>query len=119
VDLAYNLMLKRKGYKVYYVPCARVIHYGSQSMNQMPRKNIIALHKALADFSDYYDYFGSSWMIKKAVRIALKIRCWIKLMELKYGSDKRVIKGPGAPRLRPAAASPNQSTKNEDHQLGM
>lgn len=100
VDLAYNLMLKRTGLKVFYTPCAKVIHYGSQSVNQQPKKRIIELHSALADFSDFYDYFGTSWLVKKTVRAALRIRCWLKLLEFQLGSDKRVIKGPGAPPLR-------------------
>lgn len=100
VDLAYNLMLKRAGFKVYYTPCAQVLHYGSQSVNQLPRKRIIELHHALADFSDLYDYFGTNWLAKKAVRAALRVRCWIKLLEFHLGSDKRVIKGPGAPPLQ-------------------
>ncbi len=29
VDLAYNAMLQSKGYKVYYTPCAEVVHFGS------------------------------------------------------------------------------------------
>jgi len=100
VDLAYNLMLKCAGLKVFYTPCAKVIHYGSQSVNQQPKKRIIELHRALADFSDFYDYFGTSWLVKKTVRAALRIRCWLKLAELRMGSDKRVIKGPGAPPLK-------------------
>jgi GT2 family glycosyltransferase len=99
VDLAYNLMLKEKGYRVYYTPSASVVHYGSQSINQMARQKIIELHGALADFNDYYDYFGSSRFQKVLIRIALRLRCWIKLAEYHLGSDKRVIKGPGAPRL--------------------
>ena len=112
VDLAYNLVLKRAGLKVYYTPCARVIHYGSQSTNQMPRKNILALHKALADFSDIYDYFGSGWLIKELVRAALKLRCWIKLLEFHLGEDKRIIKGPGAPS-RQSAQSSNRNLDSE------
>lgn len=100
VDLAYNLMLKRAGLKVFYTPSAKVIHYGSQSVNQQAKKKIRELHSALADFSDFYDYFGTSLLVKKAVRTAVRIRCWIKLLEFQLGSDKRVIKGPGAPPLK-------------------
>ncbi len=99
VDLAYNLMLKRKGYKVYYTPSAEVIHYGSQSINQMPKKRILELHRALADFNDYYDYFGSGRLSKWLVRLGLRLRCWIKIAEFHLSRDKRVIKGPGAPKL--------------------
>ncbi len=100
VDIAYNLMLKRKKYKVFYTPAAEIIHYGSQSMNQMPRQNIIELHRALEDFSDYYDYFGSSPIVKWLVRWLLRIRCRIKLIEYRLSRDKRVIKGPGAPSFK-------------------
>ncbi len=100
VDLAYNLMLKRKGYRVYYTPCASVIHYGSQSINQMAREKLIELHRALAEFNDVYDYFGKSPIQKALVRLALKLRCWIKLAEYHLSRDKRVIKGPGAPKLQ-------------------
>ena len=97
VDIAYNLMLKRKGYKIFFTPCAEVIHYGGQSINQMAKKKIRELHGALADFNDYYDYFGSNWFLKKCVRMALQVRCLIKVAEYDLGRDKRVIKGPGAP----------------------
>ena len=99
VDLAYNLTLKRAGLKVIYTPCAKVIHYGSQSINQMPRKKIVELHRALADFSDVYDYFDKRWLVKKLIRVAVGVRCCLKLLEFHFGSDKRVIKGPGAPPL--------------------
>lgn len=99
VDLAFNLMLKRKGFPIYYTPCASVVHYGSQSINQMARAKIVELHQALADFNELYDYFGSSRLQKAFVRAALRIRCWIKLAEYHLSSDKRVIKGPGAPRF--------------------
>jgi GT2 family glycosyltransferase len=99
VDLAYNLMLKRKGYKIYYTPAAQVIHYGGQSINQMPSKKILELHRGLVDFNEYYDYFGKSRLLKLLVRAAVGARCLLKLVEFHLSSDKRVIKGPGAPRL--------------------
>jgi GT2 family glycosyltransferase len=109
VDLAYNLVLKRSGRKVYYTPAAEVIHYGSQSINQMPRKRILELHAALGDFNDYYDYFGGNAWLKRFVRGALRVRCWIKLAEFHLSRDKRVIKGPGAPRLSSENTVPRTS----------
>jgi hypothetical protein len=97
-DWAYNFMLKQKGYKVYYTPCAEVIHYGSQSVNQMACKSIHNLHKALIEFSEAYDYFGNGRAIKLLVRFAVLTRCYLKLAEYYLSADKRVIKGPGAPR---------------------
>jgi N-acetylglucosaminyl-diphospho-decaprenol L-rhamnosyltransferase len=99
VDLAYNLMLKRNGCRIYYTPIAEVIHYGSQSINQMPRKKIIELHRAIIDFNEYYDYFGKTRILKLVVRGAVGIRCLLKIAEFHLSSDKRVIKGPGAPKL--------------------
>src|SRR5439155_17826635 len=97
VDWAYNYMLKAKGYKVYYNSSAEVIHYGSQSVNQTATKSIHALHDALIQFSESYDYFGKSRIIKLFVRLAVAARCQLKLLEYHVSSDKRVIKGPGAP----------------------
>jgi GT2 family glycosyltransferase len=99
VDLAYNLMLKRNGCKIYYTPTAEVIHYGSQSINQMPRKKIIEQHRAMVDFNEHYDYFGKNRLLKLIVRAAVAARCMLKIAEFYLSSDKRVIKGPGAPRL--------------------
>jgi GT2 family glycosyltransferase len=99
VDLAYNLMLKRNGCKIYYTPNAEVIHYGSQSINQMPRKKIIEQHRAMVVFNEHYDYFGKSRLLKLAVRVAVACRCLLKIAEFYLSNDKRVIKGPGAPRL--------------------
>ena len=75
VDLAYNLMLKRNGCKIFYTPSAEVIHYGSQSINQMPRKKIIEQHRAMVDFNEHYDYFGKSRLLKLLVRAAVAARC--------------------------------------------
>jgi hypothetical protein len=100
VDWAYNFMLKQKGYKVYYAPCAEVVHFGSQSVNQTARKSIRDLHNALILFSETYDYFGSGHTIKCVVHLAVLARYYLKLAEYHISSDKRVIKGPGAPAPR-------------------
>lgn len=100
VDWAYNFMLLKKGYEVWYTPCAEIVHFGSQSVNQSASHSIRDLHKALITFSDAYDYFGSSAFIKSVVRMAVWARCALKLAELHLGSDKRVIKGPGAPAFQ-------------------
>jgi GT2 family glycosyltransferase len=97
VDWAYNFMLRNKGYEVWYTPCAEIVHFGSQSVNQDADRSICELHEALITFNDAYDYFGSSAFVKGIVRIAVKVRCVLKLAELRFGRDKRVIKGPGAP----------------------
>ncbi len=103
VDLAYNYMLRQKGYKVYYTPCAEVIHLGSQSINQVPIASLRDQRRALIEFSEAYDYFGKGALIKRLVRIAVMLRYYIKVLEYYLGPDKRVIKGPGAPSRKEAA----------------
>ena len=115
VDLAYNLMLKRNGCKIYYTPMAEVIHYGSQSINQMPRKKILEQHRAMVDFNEHYDYFGKGRLLKWMVRVAVAARCALKLTEFYLSRDKRVIKGPGAPRLN---AMDRTVMKQEDLRTG-
>src|ERR1017187_2269490 len=79
-DLAYNYTLNRKGYKLFYTPCAGLI-----------------------DFSDAYDYFGKSWLTKAIVRFGVRARYCTKVLGYYLSSDKRVIKGPGAPKKEIAA----------------
>jgi hypothetical protein len=105
VDWAYNFMLRKKGYEVWYAPCAEIVHLGSQSVNQNAAHSIRELHEALITFSDAYDYFGSSALVKGVVRMAVRARCALKLAEFHLGRDKRVIKGPGAPAFRQQADS--------------
>lgn len=105
-DLAYNFMLKQKGLVVHYTPCAEIVHFGSQSVNQTPLHSLRALHDALIEFNEAYDYFGKSRASKLLVRWAVKTRSVCKRAEYYLGSDKRVIKGPGAPpKARRASAS--------------
>jgi len=105
-DLAYNFMLKQKGYAVHYTPCAEIVHFGSQSVNQDPQGSLSELHDALIAFNEAYDYFGKSRASKLLVRLAVKARDRFKRAEHRLSSDKRVIKGPGAPpKARTSASS--------------
>jgi GT2 family glycosyltransferase len=104
-DLAYNFMLKQKGYVVHYTPCAEIIHFGSQSVNQKALSSLGELHQALIDFNEAYDYFGKSKISKRVVRFLVKSRELLKRAEYHLGSDKRVIQGPGAPPRRGAACA--------------
>lgn len=97
VDLAYNYMLRQKGLRVYYTPCAQVVHLGSQSVNQNVVASLRDQRRALIEFSDAYNYFGASAVTKAMVRMAVWLRYWLKLLEYRLSSDKRLIKGPGAP----------------------
>jgi GT2 family glycosyltransferase len=96
-DLAYNFMLKQKGYPVYYTPCAEIVHFGSQSVNQRAESSLRELHQALIAFNEAYNYFGESRGSKWMIRAAVKARDYFKRAEYYLSPDKRVIKGPGAP----------------------
>ena len=97
VDLAYNFMLNQKGYKVFYTPCAEVIHFGGQSINQQAGSSLRDQRDSFIEFSDSYNYFGRSALTKGVVRLLVWMRFYLKLFEMYLSSDKRVIKGPGAP----------------------
>lgn len=97
VDLAYEYMLAKKGYKLFYTPCAEVIHFGSQTVNQDVLKTLREQCQGFIDFSDAYDYFGKGPLIKLIVRIGIRIRYGLKVLGYYVSSDKRVIKGPGRP----------------------
>lgn len=97
VDLSYNFMLEQKGYKVYYTPCAEVIHFGGQTINQQASGSLRDQREAFIEFNDSYDYFGSSKFTKGVVWLLVWLRFYLKMIELHLSSDKRVIKGPGAP----------------------
>src|ERR1700687_168529 len=104
-DLAYNFILKQKGYPVYYTPCAEVVHFGSQSVNQKAQSSLRELHDALIEFNEAYDYFCKRRASKLLVLLAVKARDCFKRAEYRLSSDKRVIKGPGAPPKARASAS--------------
>jgi len=104
-DLAYNFMLKQKGHPVYYTPCAEIVHFGSQSVNQKARTSLRELHDALIVFNEAYNYFGRSRASKLLVRMAVRARDFFKRAEHSLSSDKRVIKGPGAPPKARTSAS--------------
>ena len=101
-DFAYCYMLGQYQQKIYYVPDAVVLHYGSQTINQAGLKQIRALHQALRVFYDLYYASEHNLWSRGLMRFGIWGRERIKIIEYMLSSDKRVIKGPGAP---PAAAS--------------
>jgi GT2 family glycosyltransferase len=97
VDLAYEYMLGQKGYKLFYTPCAEVIHFGSQTVNQDVLRTLREQCQGFIDFSDAYDYFGKGRFVKFIVRMGIRARYYSKVLGYYVSSDKRVIKGPGRP----------------------
>lgn len=102
-DLAYNFTLNRRGYRVFYTPCAAVVHFGGKTASQDVLRALREQCQGLIDFSDTYDYFGKSWFIKAIVRWGIRARYYTKVLGYYLSSDKRVIKGPGAPKKETAA----------------
>jgi GT2 family glycosyltransferase len=104
-DLAYNYTLHRKGCKVFYTPCAEVVHFGGKTASQDVLRALREQRQGLIDFSEAYDYFGKSRLTKALVRFGVRARYCTKVLGYYLSSDKRVIKGPGAPRKEIAAQS--------------
>ena len=102
VDLAYEYMLNKKGYRLFYTPCAEVIHFGSQTVNQDVLKTLREQCQGFIDFSDNYDYFGKGKLVKLVVRMGIRVRYYLKVLGYYVSSDKRVIKGPGRPTKQQA-----------------
>lgn len=97
-DLAYNHMLTHQGQKIYIIPDAVVMHYGSQSISQNGVKEIHLQHRALRVFYDNYIGKTHSPIKKSFLRGAISVREILKVMEFRLSKDKRVLKGPGAPK---------------------
>ena len=104
-DLAYNYTLHRKGCKVFYTPCAEVVHFGGKTASQDVLRALREQRQGLIDFSEAYDYFGKGRFTKALVRFGVWARYCTKVLGYYLSSDKRVIKGPGAPRKEIAAQS--------------
>jgi GT2 family glycosyltransferase len=102
-DLAYNYTLHRKGYKLFYTPCAAVIHFSGKTASQDVLRALREQRQGLIDFNEAYDYFGKGRFTKALVRFGVRARYCTKVLGYCFGSDKRVIKGPGAPRKEIAA----------------
>ena len=96
VDLAYNFTLNRRGYSVWYTPCAEVIHYGSRSIGQNPEAALRDETAAFVLFNEAYSYFRQNWIFKWMVRAALRTRLYLRLLELRIRQDKSLMKGPVA-----------------------
>ncbi len=65
LDLCFRI--KEKGWKVYYVPDARIIHYKGSSSQQRKRKAVIDFHKAMYIFHKKHyanhTFFLLNWLI--------------------------------------------------------
>ena len=82
-----------------------MIHFGGQTASQDVLKALREQCQGLIDFSDAYDYFGQSRLTKAIVRFGIRFRYYTKVLGYYLSSDKRVIKGPGAPKKEVASGS--------------
>jgi GT2 family glycosyltransferase len=96
VDLAYNFTLNQRGYRVWYTPCAAVIHYGSRSISQNPEAALREETEAFILFNECYGYFRQDWLSKWIVRLALKSRLYLRLLDHRVGNFEQIEKGPVA-----------------------
>jgi GT2 family glycosyltransferase len=105
VDLAYCHRLKEREQPVYIVPDAVVMHYGSQSISQNGIGEIAKFHSALRLFYD--EYVGKNHGLAKRaiVHTCIPVRKLMKVAEFKLTRDKRLLKGPGTPSKKVAAAT--------------
>lgn len=104
-DQAYCLALGQQGAVVSFVAGADVFHLGSQSINQNSAREITLMHESLQRLYDIYlAHRDPSWK-QMLIHRGIKMRCRLKLLENKVSKDKRVIKGPGAPKIDPRTVS--------------
>jgi GT2 family glycosyltransferase len=97
-DQAYCLSLAKQGGTIWYVAGAEVTHYGSASINQNTGREIDLLHKALKLLYDSYLSDGTPKWKRQLVYAGIDFRRLIKRVENSLSKDKRLIKGPGAPK---------------------
>lgn len=123
-DLAYNYTLHQKGLKLYYTPCTQVVHFSGQTTSQDVLGSLREQCRGFIQFSDAYDYFGKSRLIKAIVRFGVRVRYCTKVLGYYLSSDKRVIKGPGAPtqevasELKRLASGVDPHVSREQHLEG-
>ena len=98
VDLDYNKRIKDAGFNIYYLPEARIIHYGGISVNQNNIRGLKEQHQGM--WLMYKKHYSPRRppVTNAFVYAAIRMRLSAKLLLALISSDKRVIKGPGAPR---------------------
>ncbi len=105
-DIAYNYTLYKRGFKLYYMPSVAVIHFGGQTASQNVLRSLCEQRDALIYFNEKYEYFGRGRLTKTLVRLGVYLRYYSKVLGYYLSSDKRVIKGPGAPPKKVADCVP-------------
>ena len=70
--------IRQAGWKIYHLPQAKVIHYGSQTMNRAPLHKLEKLYEKKALFFRKHYGPGAVWMFKVALLMAsmIKMSAW-------------------------------------------
>ena len=97
VDLDLNKRIGLAGYKIFYLPQAKVVHYGGQSVNQNVRWHLVDAHHGYRVLFDRYYAPKHGPLYNALIRLAIRVRLRLFLARLMLSRDKRVVKGPGAP----------------------
>jgi len=96
VDLDLNKRIKDAGYNVYFLPKAKIIHYGGVSVNQNSYRGLIEQHQGM--WLMYKKHYASkrSGFVSCFIFFAINLRLLVYLLRAFCIKDKRVVKGPGA-----------------------
>lgn len=87
--------IRQDGWLIYHLPKAKVIHYGSQTMDRMPLyKMAILYEKKALYYRKHYPVF-TVWEFKLALLISsvVKLLCWFTLYPFKRQTAKQKILG--------------------------
>ncbi len=98
VDLDFNKRIKDAGFNIYYLPEPRIIHYGGVSVNQNNVRGLVEQHRGMWLMYKKHYAAGRAALLNNFIYIAILARLQVKLFLAFLCRDKRVIKGPGAPR---------------------
>jgi GT2 family glycosyltransferase len=99
-DLAYCAMLRSHGSRIVYVGDAVVEHLGSQSINLSSSDEVKSRAGGLRTLYDTYLCERDPKWKRPIVRAGITAWGWLRRVEHRLSKDKRVITGPGAPRVR-------------------
>jgi GT2 family glycosyltransferase len=91
-DVDICLRVKRQGWRVVYLPAARVIHYGGHSSAQrgLPRLNgMLVPYVTSARYHYVVKNYGRPWLWLLRAANALSGLCWIGLSFLAGSADRR------------------------------
>lgn len=83
VDLCYGL--KKAGWKIYYVPGARVLHYSGQSTKLLATRMFVELHRSRYRFFHKYYSPAFLWAHRQITRLGLAWRAWKDRRDLRAG----------------------------------